>query len=291
TRGPPDACAHAQIALRPQHRSHRAQTVVPALSPAELGLDDVEGQVHVIVDGDDPLGGDAVEVGQLPDRTARLVHVSCRGSEHHPRAGQSRNAAGGQSAGADVRPQLRPGQRGPDPRSEFGDDQLPDVVTGRFVLRSGIAQAEDQPCLVRHCRPLLLYDSCAARLRPPAGRVPVLVRLPAGREYRYWGPRRFRWAASPTTHRNPYSVCARHSRFAVTKWDHSSSEASSSPDFSSDAASSVAASAVSSSASDSRSISISSETLTMSSSSSATSSTPAGSSTCPASRCSPAGRP
>src|SRR5699024_1525884 len=37
-------------------------------------------------------------------------------------------------------------------------------------LRSGIAQAEDQPCLVRHCRPLLLYDSCAARLRLPAGR-------------------------------------------------------------------------------------------------------------------------
>src|SRR5699024_12187867 len=81
---------------------------------------------------------------------------------------------------------------------------------------------------------------------PAAGRVPALVCLPAGQVL---GPRRFRWAASPTTHRNPYSVCARHSRFAVTKWDHSSSEASSAPDFSSAAASSVAASAVSSSAS------------------------------------------
>src|SRR4051794_5298614 len=54
---------------------HRAQSVVAVVAAADLHPHGVEGDVELVVHGDDPLGRHLVEGGQLLDRPARLVHV------------------------------------------------------------------------------------------------------------------------------------------------------------------------------------------------------------------------
>ena len=71
-----DAGAHTVVVLGAQRLGDIAQTVVAALSPTDLELNGVEGDIEFIVHNDDVVGVDAVELGNRTDRAAGGVHVA-----------------------------------------------------------------------------------------------------------------------------------------------------------------------------------------------------------------------
>ena len=71
-----DAGAHAVVVLGTQCLGDIAQTVMAALSPTDLDLNGVEGDIELVVHNDDVVGVDAVELGDGADRAAGGVHVA-----------------------------------------------------------------------------------------------------------------------------------------------------------------------------------------------------------------------
>ena len=140
---PARRAAHAdpdpQVVLGGEGLGDVPQPVVAAFAAAELQLHRIEGNVDLVVDGDDVAGIDVVELGQRRDRAAGDVHVAQRLGQHHPRA------ADAEAAFQDLGPGLVRLEAAPDPGGEFVEDHLADVVPVVGVLGSGVAEAYDQP--------------------------------------------------------------------------------------------------------------------------------------------------
>jgi len=110
---------------------------VAALTAAQLEPDLAEVDVEFVVNDDDVPGFDRVELRQRADVPAGLVHVGARFGEHDRAPAEA--AGGDLGAGALVHLERRI-----HPRREQVGDHEPDVVPGLGILRTRVAQADDQ---------------------------------------------------------------------------------------------------------------------------------------------------
>jgi hypothetical protein len=131
-----------------------AETVVPALSPAELQLEGVEWDVDLVVHCDHVVGRDVVEARERGDRSTREVHVRQGLGEDEPRP-------------ADAEPALerhRLGFRGREATAHAAgqqvQDHLADVVPVAAVAGPGVSEPGYKPGVSGHR--LLAYFSSAS---------------------------------------------------------------------------------------------------------------------------------
>ncbi len=116
------------------------------VAPAALHAQGVEGDVELVVDGDDPLDGDLVELRQRGDRAAGLVHVAAGPGEHDPGAARTTEAAL-DDVGA---PALVGPEAGTQPGGQLVVDEVADVVPVPGIGRAGVPETDDQPHVLRH---------------------------------------------------------------------------------------------------------------------------------------------
>ena len=124
----------------PERGPHGLQPVVAVVAAAELDPQRAEGDVELVVDGDDVRRVDLVERGERLDRAAGLVHVAAAAGEHDAGPAQ------GQPALDDVgATRLVGAERRSHPGGQLVGDEVADVVPVPGVGRTGVAETDDQP--------------------------------------------------------------------------------------------------------------------------------------------------
>src|SRR6478735_7089537 len=176
TRRAADAEADSEVVLRAHRLADRAQTVVASLAAAALEPDSAGVDVELVVEHDEPLDGHVVVVEQPGDGAAGGVHVRRGHGEHELRAPDAQPHLGDAGAGLVG---LEGGAAARDVAgSELLDGHGADVVAVTGVLRTGVAESDDEPGvhdlpwgrrapapLPRGCRAGAVVRRCG-RLRP-----------------------------------------------------------------------------------------------------------------------------
>src|SRR5439155_20074062 len=135
----PDTDADAVKVGAAQTLLQGLQPVVAGQAAAEPRLHAAEGEVHLVVDHDDPVERHAESAACRPRRASRVVHESLR--EQHADAGPPR---AGPAVGVEARVLRLRAREIPARGQEVGHLES-DVVTRPLVLAGGVSEPEEQP--------------------------------------------------------------------------------------------------------------------------------------------------
>jgi hypothetical protein len=114
-----------------------SETVVPPMAASLFAADGAEGQVEVVVYDEHPRGRDSERISEVPDGSARAIHVG---------HGQAESDGGV----AKLTVPYKSTERGLEPRSADGREDLldhrePDVVSGAGIGHTRVAQPDHHP--------------------------------------------------------------------------------------------------------------------------------------------------
>ena len=115
-----------------------------ALSPTNLELNGVEGDIEFIVHNNDMVGVDTVELGDGADRAAGGVHVAERLHEDDLGATKTEAPLHHNRGGLGMLLEAAANFLG-----ELVQDHLADIVAGFLVLRARVPQTNNEP-RIRH---------------------------------------------------------------------------------------------------------------------------------------------
>src|SRR5262245_47324599 len=141
-RRPADAEPEPVVLTRPERGGHRAQPVMTVVAAALLEPYGAERNIQLIVNHQQPLGGDPVVAAQPGHRPAGQVHKG-QGLAEGDRLPS-------QPPPRDRRLELAGPEPGAGPGGEHVRHHVPGVVPVGGVARAGVAQSDDEPAFAGH---------------------------------------------------------------------------------------------------------------------------------------------